>query len=73
MPKSWQAGQAVASGADYTATVRNMLKDIWDESDAKNRRLWPNSAPVDNFIAPSLWRNPDTEFTSPGFLYMENP
>ena len=71
--KSWQAGQAVASGADYTATVRNMLKDIWDESDAKNRRLWPNSAPVDNFIAPSLWRNPDTEFTSPGFLYMENP
>ena len=50
-----------------------MLKDIWNESDAKNRRLWPNSAPVDNFIAPSLWRNPDTEFTSPGFLYMENP
>ncbi len=41
--KSWDAGWAVGGGAAYASTVAVMTKDIWDKSDDKNQKLWPNS------------------------------
>ena len=29
--------------------------------------------PADNFVIPNMFINPNTQFTAPGFLYMEDP
>lgn len=74
--KSWNAGWAVGGGADYNAVVGNMVKDIWDEADEKNRLFWPNTESASNHVDEQTWEIyslPDYLFTSPGFVYMEDP
>jgi hypothetical protein len=71
--ESWNAGWDVAAGSSYDSTVATMVKYVWDKSDGKNEKLWPNYPPVDNYVAPDSWGDPDHQFTSPGFLYMTNP
>ncbi|NLB54745.1 MAG: hypothetical protein GX811_03095, partial [Lentisphaerae bacterium] len=71
--KSWNAGWAVAGGANYNTTVEALVVDIWDEADEKNQKLWPNLKAAVNYVAPNSFSDPDNEFTSPGFLYMMNP
>ncbi|MDR0993149.1 MAG: hypothetical protein LBN38_01065, partial [Verrucomicrobiota bacterium] len=71
--KSWDAGWAVAGGADYHTTVSVLVVDIWDEADEKNRKLWPNPNTAANYVAPNSFWDPDNQFTSPGFLYMSSP
>ena len=50
-----------------------MSETSWESGDEKVRRLWPNNAPADNFAVPDMFFDPDTQFTAPGFLYMEDP
>lgn len=64
---SWNAGVAVARGADFETTVSNFVWRTWCVSDAKNRRLWPNAAFVDNHV-PDGDFDFNTQFHSPGFL-----
>lgn len=72
--KSWDAGEAVADGTSaYGSAIPSLLDDIWDEADAKNRKLWPNSAVCGNFAPSNEIGNFDLEFCSPGFLYMTDP
>lgn len=62
---SWEAGEEIANGFDYAATSANMVSNIWDKSDIKNRLLWPNDAPTVN------WRQfyllPNEDFSEPFF------
>lgn len=71
--KSWDAGWDIAGGASYEATVTALVTDIWDEADDKNQKLWPNTNIADNYVVPNSFHDPDHQFTSPGFLYMNNP
>ena len=64
---SWNAGVAVAGGADFDTIVSNFVWRTWSVSDAKNRRLWPNAAFVDNHV-PDGDFDFNTQFHSPGFL-----
>ena len=41
-------------------------------SGEKGPRLWPNFAKPDNYYHPMLL-NPDTQFCSPGYLFMTHP
>ena len=45
----------------------------WESGDRKIRNLWPNNAPADNFVVPECYFDPNTQFTAPGFLYLEDP
>ena len=71
---SWGCGEALACG---TMTLDGCAARIgqlsWESGDQKIRKLWPNDAPADNFVVPNLFFNPNTQFTAPGFLYMEDP
>lgn len=71
--KSWDAGWAVAGGSSYTSTTSAMSKDIWDESDDKNQKLWPNSQPVNNYVSRAAFSDADRQFSPPGFLEMTSP
>lgn len=75
--KSWSAGWALGGGSGaYDTTVAALVADIWDDDDdpnQKNMKLWPNPSSCDNFVTPSGIGNFETQFTSPGFLYMTNP
>ena len=71
---SWLAGEFYAEGLmtlDQCSEV--MSETSWESGDEKVRRLWPNNAPADNFAVPDMFFDPDTQFTAPGFLYMEDP
>ena len=63
---SWSAGVAVASGASYDITVPTLVTNIWDKSDLKNRKLWPNNSSTDNFR--TYFANPNERFMAPGFV-----
>lgn len=71
--KSWDAGWDIADGDPYNTTVTALVADIWDDADDKNQKLWPNTSAANNHVAPNSFYDPDTQFTSPGFLYMSNP
>ncbi len=71
--KSWDAGWAVGGGADYDSTVAALVVDIWDEAGDKSQKLWPNPNPIDNYVTPSAWSDPDREFRSPLYLYTSSP
>ena len=72
---SWFAGESFAEGLltlDECAEI--IATASWTDSGSeKVRKLWPNLAPADNFVQPALYFNPNTQFTAPGFLYMEDP
>ena len=71
--KSWDAGWNIAGGSAYGSTVSNLVVDVWDEADDKNQKLWPNLPNADNYVVPSSYWDEDTQFTSPGYLYLMNP
>lgn len=71
--QSWDAGWAVGGGADYDSTASALVRSVFDKSDDKNRKLWPNSDVADNYVVFQYFSDPDTQFTSPGYLYMTNP
>ena len=64
---SWDAGVAVADGADFDSTTGSMVTNAWKVSDQKERRLWPNPSPADNHTTRSLIRDFNLNFISPGF------
>jgi hypothetical protein len=70
---SWDAGEQVAFGGDYTNTVAALVRDIFYKADVKNQRLWPNPNALDNHVARTNFNNADIQFTSPGFIEMQNP
>ena len=71
--KSWGAGWDVAGGSSYSTASLAMVKDIFDESDVMNRRLWPNPNAVPNYRSRATWFDPDTPFSSPGFTENTSP
>ncbi|MBX7157005.1 MAG: hypothetical protein K1X66_01270 [Verrucomicrobiae bacterium] len=71
--KSWDSGWAVAEGANYATTAQALVKDIFDEADIKNQKIWPNLSPVSNYVPHNAILNVNKEFCSPGFTEMENP
>jgi len=76
--KSWNAGWALGGGAgSYDSTVVNLVADIWDDDGGpdydKNMKLWPNTAICDNYVSPLGSVNYLQQFTSPRFLYTNNP
>ena len=64
---SWDAGTAIADGADFAATVSAMATNMWTVAAEKERRLWPNSAPADNHADYSFEIDFNHNFISPGF------
>ena len=72
---SWDAGVAVAQGADFAAQTAALATNAWPSADFKTRRLWPNAAPADNHRPGTTFngtdRHPDFIFLSPGFLTEE--
>ena len=64
---SWDAGTAVADGADLDETMQAMATNVWAGADVKERRLWPNSMSTDNhtIFTPDIDFN--FNFISPGF------
>lgn len=66
--KSWDAGWSVAGGANYDSTTAAMTQDIWDESDIKNQRLWPNLNLADNHVSRANQTDYNIQFSSPGFV-----
>ena len=72
---SWLAGEFYAEGGLTLDECAEIIADAsWTDSGSeKVRKLWPNLAPADNFVPPTRYLNPNTQFTAPGFLYMEDP
>ena len=66
------AGVGIANGAPALPTLTNLVQTIRNMSGEKGPRLWPNFAKPDNYYHPMLL-NPDTQFCSPGYLFMTNP
>jgi hypothetical protein len=71
--ESWDAGWAVGGGASYASTASAMASDIWNKSDDKNQKLWPNPELLDNHVTRAAFSDVDREFSSPGFLEMTPP
>ena len=63
---SWNAGVAIANGANYTDTVSALVTNAWPSSDTKTKRLWPNTSSTDNFR--TYFANPNERFMAPGFV-----
>ncbi len=72
---SWLAGVFFAEGMITLDGCAELIAEAsWSDSGGeKVRKLWPNLAPADNFVTPDCFWDPNTQFTAPGFLYMENP
>ena len=71
---SWRCGEALAAGTMTLDGCASRIGQLsWDSGDQKVRRLWPNLDSADNFVSPSCYYNQNTQFTAPGFLYMEDP
>ena len=68
---SWQAGEAVASGADFDRAISYFVNSIRLEDDAKTGRLWPNPVPADNHRGAPGHGDFNVEFSSPGFIYAQ--
>ena len=63
---SWDAGVAIANGANYADTVSALVTNAWPSSDTKTKRLWPNTSTTDNFR--TYFANPNERFMAPGFV-----
>ena len=71
---SWAAGKAVAQNpSSYNTVVYELVRNAWNKGSIKNQLLWPNLAPATNYVIPDMMGLPNSQFTSPGFLYMNNP
>ena len=72
---SWLAGEFFARNMlSLDQCAEAIAQASWADSGGdKVRKLWPNLAPADNFVEPDSFWNPNTQFTAPGFLYMEDP
>jgi hypothetical protein len=64
---SWDAGTAVADGADLDETMQAMATNVWAGADVKERRLWPNTRPTDNHTTFTPDIDFNFNFISPGF------
>ena len=60
---SWDAGVAIANGANYADTVSALVTNAWPSSDTKTKRLWPNTSTTDNFR--TYFANPNERFMAP--------
>ena len=63
---SWDAGVAVANGANYRDVIPPLVTNIWRSSETKIKRLWPNTSSTDNFR--TYFANPNERFMAPGFV-----
>ena len=57
----------------YEDTVDTLVTELWSDEDDKVSRLWPNSSLPDNYVSPDEFNDSERQFTSPGFLFMQNP
>jgi hypothetical protein len=64
---SWDAGTAVADGADLDETMQAMATNVWAGADVKERQLWPNIRPTDNHTTFTPDIDFNFNFISPGF------
>ena len=69
---SWQAGLDVAHGTPVFGAISNLSYSTWG-SDEKVSRLWPNCLEPTNYAQSSSFGDPDFQFTSPGFLFLQDP
>ena len=69
---SWDAGVNVAKGQSLLGAISNLVYSTWGP-DEKVIRLWPNSQKPSNYTTPSSFDDPDLQFTSPGFLFLQDP
>ena len=69
---SWEAGVNVAKGQSLFCAISNLVYSTWGP-DEKVIRLWPNSLKPTNYTTPSSFGDPDFQFTSPGFLFLQDP
>ena len=69
---SWEAGVDVAKGTPALCAISNLVYSTWGP-DEKVIRLWPNPQKQTNFTLPSSFSDPDFQFTSPGFLFLQDP
>lgn len=65
---SWEAGEAVAEGADYAATVGAFVTNSWKFADMKEKRLWPNKSGAGNHTNRRNLTDYNYQFISPGFI-----
>ena len=70
--RSWEAGVNVANGQSLFSAISNLVYSTWGP-DEKVIRLWPNYLTPSNYTNPSAFGDPDFQFTSPGFLYLQDP
>ena len=71
---SWEIGWNVGGGGNYDEIVPNSMQEMFWKSDVKAQKLWPNRKKSDNYQDADAWHfDINHHFTSPGFLYMENP
>ena len=74
----WAANPLWATNApDGAALITITLNDAISANESAGLLVAdlciPLREPADNFVSPDSYHNPNTQFTAPGFLYMENP
>lgn len=71
--QSWNSGVDVARGEPIMPALTNLVETCLREADEKTSRLWPNPASADNYETPDFFFDPNSQFTSPGHLFLESP
>lgn len=74
----WAANPLWATNApDGAALITITLNDAISANESAGLLVAdlciPLREPADNFVSPDSYHDPNTQFTAPGFLYMENP
>ena len=59
----------------YDIRIEHISGDLTDHYSPNEKviRLWPNSQKPSNYTTPSSFDDPDLQFTSPGFLFLQDP
>lgn len=66
---SWVIGLRLASNGNFSREVGYLATNAYQWASEKCRKLWPNTAPVDNHRGYPGHGDFDVEFSSPGFIY----
>ena len=67
---SWESGEILADGRSFDDEIDFLSEQARTLGSDKSEKLWPNQAPTTNHRVTSGHDNFDTEFLSPGFLYV---
>lgn len=68
---SWVIGMRLANGGDFSREVGYLATNAYQWASEKCRKVWPNTAPVDNHRGSFGHGDFNVEFSSPGFIYCE--